>query len=810
MRVRTLVALLFLCCLSPLAVAAPIDVSGRIVDPSGGALPGVTVTLTTVIGTELPAEAITDSQGSYTFAAEPGRYRLHAELPGFAPVDRDVNVGVTPVRIDLQLALAAVVQEITVTAEAPRPLMDDSKPDAPVTVSREVIDNAMLPNSQYDDVLSLMPNVVRGPDGAISVGGARAPQGALFVNGINETDPVTGGAGYIIPIDAVDSMQVYSGGYPAELGRATGGVTSALTRSGADKFRMMADSALPRMLVEDGEIHGVEYWEPNIGASGHLARGHLYFQQALSYRFDRNPFTTVDDTDYRNIYRSLLSWTQLDAKLSDRQHLRVSFGLDPQTTNHANITAFTPAPSMPRLDQGGWNASVAHDFAAPHGVLGAVRASVLRSESTVTPPGSDPYLQGHEVLEGSYFDQQARHGERIEFGGFASRAYGQHLVKVGVDVERNSLDNTDQAAPATLLRGDGTPSQTISFLSASAIHVSSVDAGVFAQDMWTPRPWLTIEPGIRWDHASGIGDAILSPRVASTIKPDASTTIAASVGRFADKVPLLAVAFPWLPARSIQLYDAAGAAMAPPEFAANVVGAPLVTPRAMRWNLELDQHFASFLFRTRYEERYGHDEFVVNAVPGATVLTSSGSSSERSLEVTSGYQGHAGGNFYVSYVRAATKGNVNSLDTIEGIFRTLFVQPDQIGPLPADVPNRLLAWGVLHLFAGFNVAPYIEVRNGFAYQAINDDWVHVGTPGAFRLPWYGTLDLSINKIVDLPSRLPKARVGMKFYNLAEIHTEREVQQDIVLPTFGTAYNPLPRDFAIVFEFLWGKQYHTLH
>ena len=37
-----------------------------------------------------------------------------------------------------------------------------------------------------------------------------------------------------------------------------------------------------------------------------------------------------------------------------------------------------------------------------------------------------------------------------------------------------------------------------------------------------------------------------------------------------------------------------------------------------------------------------------------------------------------------------------------------------------------------------------------------------------------------------------------------------VASDIVLPTFGTAYNPLPRDFAIVFEFLWGKQYHTLH
>jgi outer membrane receptor protein involved in Fe transport len=809
MRIRALAALFALCCFSSAAFAATVEITGRIVDPSGGALPGVTVTLTTIAGTELPSEGVTDAQGTYTFSAEPGQYRLHAELPGFASVDRDIVVGTVPLKLDLQLAIAAVSQEITVVAEMPRPLMDDTKPDAPVTVSRDVIDNAMLPNSQYDDVLPLMPNVVRGPDGNISVGGARGPQGALFVNGINKTDPVTGGAGYIIPIDAVDTMEVYSGGYPAELGRATGGVTSAVTRSGADKFRMMADSALPRMLVEDGQIHGVEYWEPNIGASGHLARGHLFFQQALSYRFDRNPFETLDG-NYRNIYRSLLSWTQFDAKVSDQQHLRVSFGVDPQTTNHANITAFTPAPSMPRLDQGGWNASIVDDLTAPHGVLTSFRASVMRSQSSVTPPGSEPYLQGHELLEGSYFDQQARHGERIEFGGFASRAYGHHLVKVGVDVERNSLDNTDDAAPATLLRSDGTPSQTISFLGTPSIQVSSVDAGTFAQDTWTPRPWLTIEPGIRWDHSSGIGDGILSPRVAATIKLDASTTIAGSVGRFGDKVPLLALAFPWLPARSIQVYDATGAAAAPPQLMANVVGAPLVTPQAMRWNLELDQHFGSFLFRTRYEERHGHDEFVVNTAPGAAVLTSSGSSSERSLEATTGYQGHAGGNFYVSYVRAATNGNLNSLDTIEGIFRTALVQPDQIGPLPADVPNRLLAWGVLHVFAGLNVAPYIEVRNGFAYQAINDDWLHVGPPGAYRLPWYGTLDLSINKIVDLPSRLPKARVGMKFYNLAKIHTEREVQQDIFLPTFGKAYNPLLRDFAIGFEFLWGKQYHNVH
>lgn len=804
MRARSFAALLLFCCLTDAASAATFEVSGRVVDASGGALPGVTVSVTLAGGSELPTEAVTDAQGTYTFSVPAGRYVVHAELPGFAALDREVVVDGLPVRLDLQLALAHLEQEITVTGEAPRPLIDDTMPDAPVTVSREVIDNAMLPNSQYDDVLPLMPNVLRGPDGAISVAGARAPQGALFVNGIDETDPVTGGAGYIIPIDAVDSMQVYSGGYPAELGRATGGVTSALTRSGADRFHMMTDSALPRMLVEEGEIHGVEFWEPNLGASGQLARGHLYFQQALSYRFDRNTFTTLDGT-YRNVYRSVLSWSQLDAKLSNRQHLRVAFGLDPQTTNHANVTAFMPAPSMPQLDQGGWNASITDEFAAPHGFLGSLRGAALRRQTSVRLPSSDPYLQGHERLAGSYFDGQSRHGERIEFGGSASRAYRHHLLKAGVDVERNSLDNDDEAAPATLLRSDSTPSRTISFQRSPSIHLTSVDAGAFAQDSWTPQPWLTIEPGIRWDHASGIADAVLSPRIAWTIKPNVGTTVAGSVGRFADKVPLLALAFPWLPARSIQRYDHTGAAIGAPEPVANVVGAPLVTPTARRWNLEVDQHFRTFLFRTRYEERHGRDEFVVDAVAGAAVLTSSGSSRERSLEITTGYQNRAGGNFYVSYVRASARGNVNSLDTIEGIFRTPFVQPDQSGPLPADVPTRVLAWGVLHLIAGLNVAPYLELRSGFAYQAVDDDWLHIGAPGAFRLPWYGTLDLSVNKIVDLPSRLPRARVGMKFYDLVSIHTERDVQQDIALPTFGTAYNPIPRDFAVVFEFLWGKR-----
>ena len=45
-------------------------------------------------------------------------------------------------------------------------------------MTRDVIDGAMrFPNSQYDDVLALMPNVIRGPDGQISVAGRARPRG---------------------------------------------------------------------------------------------------------------------------------------------------------------------------------------------------------------------------------------------------------------------------------------------------------------------------------------------------------------------------------------------------------------------------------------------------------------------------------------------------------------------------------------------------------------------------------------------------------------------------------------------------------
>src|SRR5690349_10530357 len=204
-------------------------IHGHIVDDQGLSLPGVTVTLSATAGSVV-ATRTTDEDGVFAFEAPPGRYSLHAELTGFQALDRGVTAG--DQAITLTMHLGNYHEQVNVAAEA-APVVGDAEPNAPVAVTRAVLDNGMLPNSQYDDVLPLLPNVVRGPDGQISVGGARAPEGALVVNGINATEPVAGGPGLLLPIEAVDSIDVFSGGYPANLGLATGGITAVHTRSGA-------------------------------------------------------------------------------------------------------------------------------------------------------------------------------------------------------------------------------------------------------------------------------------------------------------------------------------------------------------------------------------------------------------------------------------------------------------------------------------------------------------------------------------------------------------------------------------------------
>jgi len=115
------------------------ELVGKVVDDQGGALPGVTVTLSgpAVMGTPT---ATTGASGQYRFpAVNSGTYTLKFELAGFAPMVREGIV--VPVRqtitVDAAMKLASLQETVTVTGASPTVDVENSKVGA--RLSQEIL-----------------------------------------------------------------------------------------------------------------------------------------------------------------------------------------------------------------------------------------------------------------------------------------------------------------------------------------------------------------------------------------------------------------------------------------------------------------------------------------------------------------------------------------------------------------------------------------------------------------------------------------------------------------------------------------------
>lgn len=95
---------------------------GTVSDPTGGVLPGVTVTVTHT-ETHVAQTVVTDAQGLYQVRyLNPGTYSVTAELQGFkkfSRIDNNVRVG-DVLRVDIALETGGVTETVEVTAEQPQ------------------------------------------------------------------------------------------------------------------------------------------------------------------------------------------------------------------------------------------------------------------------------------------------------------------------------------------------------------------------------------------------------------------------------------------------------------------------------------------------------------------------------------------------------------------------------------------------------------------------------------------------------------------------------------------------------------------
>ncbi|HSP13626.1 MAG TPA: carboxypeptidase regulatory-like domain-containing protein [Thermoanaerobaculia bacterium] len=204
------------------------------VTQAGAPLPGVTITISSpnLQGTRT---STTNENGAYNFPAlPPGDYTVVFALEGMQTMSRKTNVGlVTTARVDAELKMAKVAEAITVTASAPTVL---ETTQVETNVKQQEVNRLPIARNPVA-VANLTPGVTtNGPRNATVISGAFAYDNLWLVNGAVVNENLRGQPHALYIEDAIQETTVLSGGVSAEYGRFTGGVVSAITKSGGNEF----------------------------------------------------------------------------------------------------------------------------------------------------------------------------------------------------------------------------------------------------------------------------------------------------------------------------------------------------------------------------------------------------------------------------------------------------------------------------------------------------------------------------------------------------------------------------------------------
>jgi hypothetical protein len=157
------------------------------------------------------------------------------ELSGMTPVEtmQRVDLGQTA-RLDATLRVAAVTEDVRVTAELPTIL---STTQGGTNFRTEETDKLAMPRTIFG-LAELAPGLTDNTPqtNQVSIAGGFGYDTQFLVNGVDIADNLFAQPNNLFIEDAIEEVQVLTSGISAEYGRFGGGVVNAITKSGGDTF----------------------------------------------------------------------------------------------------------------------------------------------------------------------------------------------------------------------------------------------------------------------------------------------------------------------------------------------------------------------------------------------------------------------------------------------------------------------------------------------------------------------------------------------------------------------------------------------
>ncbi len=228
--------------------------SGTVLDKSGSAISGATVTATSQ-STGVVRQATTDEAGHYLIPLLPvSIYTLRVEFKGFQTVEsKDLRLQVDEAReLDFTLVPSSVSTQVEVSASAVA--VETTNPSLGQVITAQEVSQLPLNGRDFVQLATLTPGATaesnpnsfftQGADSevaargsfSLSVGGSRPNSTDWLLDGVDNNELTAGGIGTFSSIDDIQEFKVLTYNYSAQYGTRAGPTVLVTTKSGSNEF----------------------------------------------------------------------------------------------------------------------------------------------------------------------------------------------------------------------------------------------------------------------------------------------------------------------------------------------------------------------------------------------------------------------------------------------------------------------------------------------------------------------------------------------------------------------------------------------
>jgi len=419
-----------------------------------------------------------------------GVYRLEIAQPGFAMISEDVEIHSSiPTEYTMQLKLTA--QNETVTVKVDDTLLDPDRAGSMNEIGSDAIQHRLtaLPGRSLQDLVDTQPGWLYEGNAVLHPRGSEY-QIQFVVDGIPLTDNRSPSFGPEIGADDVDSLSIYTAGFPAEYGRKMGGVVEVNTlqtaQAGFHGQAVLSGGSYDTF----GALASAQYmWDKNgLGFSASGSGTDHYLNPVVPQNFTNNgtigEFSLNYQRDFGNDRLNLIVRHEFSRYALPNEIVQQTWCYPPLQTQSPPCQLQTANNSETM-----GIASYRHVFSS--NVLGDFRSMIRSSANNFFSNDlSTPII----LFQHNWFNE-------AYFKGLLTISHGAHEWKVGVESDNLFLnENFSYVITDPSQFAEGT-ALTFSFPGtvSSQGNRPDLEQSAFVQDQIHFGNW-TMNLGLRWDH----------------------------------------------------------------------------------------------------------------------------------------------------------------------------------------------------------------------------------------------------------------------------------------------------------------------